>query len=245
MTSVLQTLVINLDDSADRLDLIRADLDAAAIAWSRLPATEPNSATWSQDPLYHPIKAIKMNGVDLTRGEFGCFKSHLDAVGRFLEGEATHLLVLEDDASVEPDTAAALEDLLRELRRSLGNDWSCLNLAQAYGKRRRPLFTYSGGTVFRAYYFPISTAGLLWTRPGAHAFSAAVQKEGIYLPVDQWLRLHLARTGSGLSLERPIISLRSLPSTILSRPQRRHRIAGLRRRIPSYWHSIRHQIKRT
>ena len=241
----LQTRVINLDRSPDRLARIATDLDQIGLEWSRLRAVEPDAAGNTEQFLYNRKTAMRLHGIDLTRGEIGCFASHVQALKEFLDGNAAALLVLEDDA--EPDAAFAqgLTQSLDTLRNLPDLRWSCLNLAANYHKRNRPLAPAGDRMLLRAYYFPISTAGLLWSRTGAQSFLRHVATAGACLPVDQQLRRHLAQTGLGLAYDRPLLRLRAEQSTIDERPASRRQFARVRRNLPNYLHAALHHLRRT
>jgi glycosyl transferase family 25 len=119
-------------------------------------------------------------------------------------------------------------------------EWHCLNLTEIYRKRRRLLADVGPWRLYRAYYFPILTSGLLWSRPGAVSFLQHVRDRGIFLPVDQQLRFHLAETGMGLSLDRPAIRLVHYVSTIQlsSDVLKRHHLSRLLRNVHNYWYAF-------
>ena len=241
----LQTRVINLDRSPDRLARIATDLDQIGLEWRRLRAVEPDAAGDTEQFLYNRNAAMQFHGIDMTLGEIGCFASHVQALKEFLDGNAAALLVLEDDA--EPDAAFAqgLTQSLDTLRNLTDLRWSCVNLAAGYHKRNRPLAPVGDRMLLRAYYFPILTAGLLWSRTGAQCFLRHVATAGAYLPVDQQLRRHLAQTGLGLAFDRPLLRLRAEKSTIDDRPTARRQLARVRRNLPNYLHAALHQLRRT
>lgn len=132
--------VINLDRCEDRLQHITAELAAVGLQWERLAAVEPPAHGYLAHPLYRAGKAKRFHGVDLARGEIGCFLSHIEALQTFLDSGRTHLLVLEDDVDLPPDFQPFLADLTTELNR-LAWDWSCLNLSASYGKRCKSICT--------------------------------------------------------------------------------------------------------
>jgi len=230
--------VINLDRCEDRLQHITAELAAVGLQWERLAAVEPTADGYLAHPLYRAGKAKRFHGVDLARGEIGCFLSHIEALQTFLDSGRTHLLVPEDDVDLPPDFQPFLTDLTTELKR-LAWDWSCLNLSASYDKRYKSICTpampsFKGRTLRRAFYFPTLTSALLWSRSGAQAFLEHVRRHGMYLPVDQQLRAHLAKTGRGLSLSTPVVDLLPMPTSIEARINQRHPMARLRRNAANY-----------
>jgi glycosyl transferase family 25 len=243
MSSSIEIRVINLERSKDRLELISSDLESAGLQWSRLEAIEPDNSSFLSHALYRRKKAQSLNNRDLTKGELGCFLSHLGALKEFLDGTNNCLLVLEDDVLIAPDAARDFLSLPQLLDSKLGNTWHCANLTMPYHKRYRKLFELNSIQVRRAFYFPLLASALLWTRPGAMDFLQSVLLGGIYLPVDDQVRSHLARTGLGLSLSKPLFALRSFPTTISLRPADRPGIlSALRKKLPSYFHAYRNQL---
>jgi glycosyl transferase family 25 len=243
MSDPIEIRVINLERSKDRLELIASDLDSAGLQWKRLEAVELDNLSFLSQPLYNRKKALLVNNRDLTRGELGCFLSHLAALNEFLDGTSEYLLALEDDVLVSPEAASNLLGLPQLLDGKLGNTWHCTNLTMSYDKRFRTLFDFNSIQVRRAFYFPLLASALLWTRQGARDFRASILRSGIYLPVDDQVRAHLAKTGLGLSVSRPLFELRSFPTTIALRPADRPGIlSALRKKLPSYFYAYRHQL---
>ncbi len=243
MSPSIEIRVINLERSKDRLDLIRSDLDSAGLQWTRLDAIELDNSSFLRHPMYRRKRSRSVNNRDLTRGELGCFLSHMAALNEFLDGTKDYLLVLEDDVLVASDAASDFLGLPQLLDSKLGKAWHCANLTMSYDKRYRTLFVFNSIQLRRAFYFPLLASALLWSRQGARDFLDSVLRSGIYLPFDDQVRSHLATTGLGISLSRPLFALRSFPTTIASRPSVRPGIlSSLIRKVPSYFHAYRNQL---
>jgi glycosyl transferase family 25 len=244
MSASIQIRVINLASSTDRMALIAKDLESAGLQWERLEAVELGNSAFLSQPLYNRNRALSVNNRDLTKGELGCFLSHMAALNQFLDGTSEYLLVLEDDVLVSSEAASHFLELPQLLDGKLGNSWHCANLTMSYNKRFRTLFTFDSIQLRRAFYFPLTTSALLWTRQGARDFRDSVLRSGIFLPVDDQVRSHLAKTGLGLSLSRPLFELRSFPTTIASRPSVRQGIlSSLKKKVPNYLHAYRNQLR--
>lgn len=238
MIADLQIRVINLDRSTGRLQSIADDLNRAGLNWKRLRAVEPSVSDYHE--LYRGQQAKKYNGRHLTRGEIGCFLSHLCAIEAFLSSGEDCFLVLEDDVSIVDELVPVLSEVLHHLQSKDVAQWHCLNLTATYRSRRRLLVERDRWKLYRAYYFPILTSGLLWSRGGAESFLAHVKGKGIFLPVDQQLRFHLAETGRGLSLDRPALRLRDYSSTVQSPSvvSRRYHVPRLMRNFHNYLYAF-------
>ena len=244
MSAPIEIRVINLERSKDRLEFIASDLDSAGLQWSRLEAIEPDDPSFLCHSLYSRKKAQSLHERDLTKGELGCFLSHLAALNEFLDGTNEYLLVLEDDVTFTTGAAMDFLELPSVLDRKLGSAWHCANLTMSYDKRFKSLFDFGSIQVRRAYYFPLLSSALLWSRQGARDFHKSVLDGGIRRPVDDQLRCHLAKTGLGLSMSSPLFQLRSLSTTIDLRPSARRTspIVAWRRKFPTYFHAFRNQI---
>jgi glycosyl transferase family 25 len=234
-----------LDRSADRLRSVASDLDGANLNWVRFRAVEPPLSTYLDHHLYNSRLARKFNGVDLNRGQMGCFLSHIGVIEAFLSSDDAYLLVLEDDVAIVDDSVRVLSEVLAYLRAGHVKGWQCLNLTEVYSKRRRLIVGFDSWRLYRAYYFPILTSGLLWSRSGAKSFLNHVLSKGVFLPVDQQLRFHLAEVGGGLSLGCPVIQLRNYSSTIqlLSGVAGRHHVSRFTRNLHNYWFAFVAQLK--
>ena len=125
--------------------------------------------------------------------------------------------MLEDDVKFPAEARPALDQIIAFLQGNKELEWDCLNLTETYAKRRRLLHERPSWSLFRAYYFPMLASGLLWSREGAVRFLEHVERTGIFLPVDQQIRFHLAHRGRGLSLDRPLLQLHALATTIEAR----------------------------
>jgi len=80
--------VINLATRPDRLALISAELQKAGLAFETQVAVDG--------------QALGFQSKFLSKGEIGCFKSHVSAMRRQTEAGAPFSLILEDDATLSP-----------------------------------------------------------------------------------------------------------------------------------------------
>jgi GR25 family glycosyltransferase involved in LPS biosynthesis len=80
--------VINLANRPDRLASISSQLKDAGLSFENLVAVDG--------------KKLGIESKFLSMGEIGCFKSHVDAMRRQVETEASYSLILEDDAVLTP-----------------------------------------------------------------------------------------------------------------------------------------------
>lgn len=242
-------LVINLDRSKERLRAIAENLSGIGLDWARFSAISPHSL--SQCPLYRPKASFLSNKLNI--GELGCFLSHLACLENFISGTAEQLLVLEDDVSIDQQGLFAIRALYERLQQPDIKGWQCVNLSNAYRKKRLCIGTVGQSRLFRAWQFPLLTSALLWSRNGAKAFHAYVSESGIWGPVDNQLRYFLAASGLGLSLDPPPVNLCDMGSLIRSADVQSSSLLGkfdparLRERVPVYalasWHSLMFDIR--
>jgi GR25 family glycosyltransferase involved in LPS biosynthesis len=86
--SELLIQVINLAKRPDRLALISADLDKAGLKFETQVAVDGQT--------------VESSSKFLSKGEIGCFKSHVNSMRRQVEVGAPFSLILEDDAVLSP-----------------------------------------------------------------------------------------------------------------------------------------------
>lgn len=243
----IATFVINLDSSTDRMEAISAQLQTCRLEYTRLSAVDLRQQDPHQHQEYDHQKTMSFTGRPLKGGEIGCYLSHLKAARAFLETEASFGLVLEDDASIPSDLRMQLDTLTPLLERD--PDWELVNLGR-HPKQFRHFFAQAGASeLFKAFYFPVTTTALLWSRQGAEAFIAA--HEGVYTPVDHYFRHLMCQRGTGFALKPAVITTTGADSeinagedkpTLVDRlTPKRANIAQTRRQIRNYFRAARHR----
>ena len=169
-------IVINLDRDVERMAHMRAQLDAAGLPFQRFSAIQG-------DKLLPDLSAYFSGCRTLSRGEIGCYASHLRICTMMAQGRLpSPLLVLEDDIAFQPDFTKTLRALLAALpaqwdivRLSFPTKRSTLRVAPL--NARHDLVRYS--------HVPPSTGAYLLSQTGARKFLAERTRE---LPIDQDLR---------------------------------------------------------
>ncbi|WP_439156087.1 glycosyltransferase family 25 protein [Yoonia sp.] len=239
--------VINLDRSPERLRAIGADLDQMGSVWSRLRAVEPGEDYVSTTRIYNRARANYLFGRDLTRGEVGCFLSHLAALRDLLLSECDVGLILEDDAQLHQNIGQLIDEVSATLSIKVPL-WACVNLSYTVDLRRRMVAPVTGNNLYRAYQFPLLSSALLWQKDQAKAFVEWCEGAGLYAPFDNQLRDWIALGNCGISLEYPPVGLRAFPTTIEDRPVATSSCGytrkinkftrfELRQKVPLYWRS--------
>lgn len=209
--SGIATFLINLDGSPDRLASATAQLEAARIAFTRVPAFDGRPLDLSQLPDYDLTAAMTYMGRPLRGGEIGCYYSHLDCARRFLNSDAEYGVVLEDDMQLASGAFDTLRSALDWLR-GQSVDWDVINIGADRLKYVTPLITINGHTLLRAHYFPMTTTGIVWSRRGAAAF--VEEHRSIFAPVDNFLREWQCVQDRGFSFAPPLITTIGVESDI-------------------------------
>lgn len=246
--------LINLDGSDDRLNSATRQLQAAGLDFERVPAFDGRGLSVDEFPDYNPDKTQDYMGRPLRGGEIGCYLSHLESARRFLSNGAKYGLVLEDDMKLADGFASGLVQIMDWLDAQAA-DWFLINIGANKHKIFTPLTDFTIGGVdyqlTRAHYFPMTTTGLIWSRPGAEAFVAA--HDQIFCPVDHWFRYWLTRNDRGLATWPALVSTTEAESEITadSAPKRsatgRHKFYGLikqRRLMVDKILALRHKWRR-
>lgn len=113
MIPKLKTLLINLDRSPQRLQLMQQRLEKTRLSWQRVPAVEGKFLNIVEDPRVSLSCYRKRHGKVLNPAEVGCYLSHIKALETFLADPAANFaLILEDDIDFAADFTHVLHDLL-------------------------------------------------------------------------------------------------------------------------------------
>jgi len=108
---LINIYVLNLDHHAERLKEIKSNLNRQSLNWKRFPAIDGLKITEEVlDELTAPTGPIPR----MTIGARACTASHLKILHAFLETDATHALILEDDAEISGSLANDLSKILKE-----------------------------------------------------------------------------------------------------------------------------------
>ncbi len=221
------TYLINLDGSMDRLYEATAQLDAAGLSFQRVSAVDGRKLAIDQYPDYDDARAMAYMGRPLRGGEIGCYLSHLDCARRFLATDAAQALVLEDDMHLAPGFSEGVQHVLDWLAgKSL--DWDLIHLGPNKHRIYTALHSFDAAgrhyALTRAHYFPMTTTGLIWSRPGAQAF---VDGHGsIWAPVDNYFRHWQTRADRGLAIWPPLVTTTGAESEIANSGANRRSVAG-------------------
>lgn len=207
----IETYLINLDGSDERLVSASAQLQAQGVPFTRVPAVDGRKFDLDALPYYDKERAVRYMGRPLRGGEIGCYLSHLDCAQRFLDSGADYGVVLEDDMQLSPRAWEQVMATLTWLHHS-PEDWDVLHIAADRHKYVTPLERFGAHTLVRAHYFPMTTTAIIWRRQGAERLLA--EHQTIWAPIDNLLREWQSTTNKGLSIDPPLVSTTGAESDI-------------------------------
>src|SRR5262245_33225985 len=118
--------VISLRRSAERRAYITSHLGRLGLPFELIDAVDGRAlAPQELDASYSPQEALRHCGRGLTSGDIGCSLSHLALYRKQLDLGLDEVVVLEDDAVIEP----ALVEILHA-RESLPPDWELVSFVR-------------------------------------------------------------------------------------------------------------------
>lgn len=151
-------LLINLDRDAARLAHMARRLEAAGLAFERVPAVLGAQLPADLAPFFAGTTALKP-------GEIGCYASHLAIHRRIAAGEfGPAVLVLEDDLDFGPGFGATLAAILARLPAG----WDVVRLSNPPKRAYVPVAALPGGAeIVRYSKIPNNTGASLVSPSGA------------------------------------------------------------------------------
>lgn len=200
----IETYLINLDGSNERLQNATHQLNAQNVVFNRFSAVDGRGKPLSSFDSYNSEKAQEVMGRDLLNGEIGCYLSHLGCIEKFLRTDSDYLIVLEDDMKLSEDFKTSIQNILNYLDTHPNIDWYLINIGAKKKKLYKTLVKLSDLELNRAFYFPIRTIGLIWSRRGAEEF-LKVGRE-MHAPIDNFLQTWLSHNAKGLSVWQPLVA---------------------------------------
>ena len=182
--SDLATFVLNLDRHPARLQKMVNQLSDQGLQWERYPAIDAAKLSPADlDKLVAPAGPIPR----MPLGARACTASHIAMLGHFLQTEASHALILEDDAELAPEMGRTLRRILDEGGVEILN----INRQTPRGqdKRlvvgRRSRLYVNGQSVYDLVGIHYGTAGYVISRTAAQAVLKQYQHPN--MPIDHIL----------------------------------------------------------
>lgn len=242
-------LVINLDGSTDRWDRLSEHLNEAQVTHERISAVDGRKFDLASLDYYDTDRSVRYMGRGLVGGEIGCYLSHVEAVRTFLDLGGKHCLVLEDDSIPDRELVRIVHEVTACLG-SLDPDWRIVNLGNPSLKISTPVRDIQTNkktyTLCKAFYFPMTTGAILWSRKGAEDFLSEHGK--LFAPIDNYLRHWITRAGGGYAFSPRPVETTEAESEIANAPRsrnRRSKLYGLRKQrrlLIDKWIALRHKL---
>lgn len=206
-----QIYLINLDTSVDRLAQADSHLKKYHMDYERISAVDGRKLDVMSYPDYDSGQAWSNMGRDLLGAEIGCYLSHVKCVEAFLASDSDYAIVLEDDLQIDSDFLKIIDQAILWLDQHQ-NDWYLINIGTNKKKLSQCLKQIEDYQLLKAYYFPVLTLGLVWSRTGAQEFLNTQRK--IYAPIDVTLQSWLTANAKGLSFYPALIHATGVASDI-------------------------------
>ena len=214
----IATYLINLDGSDARMAAASTQLQQYGIAFERIAAVDGRKFEVDKHPQYNKTRALRYMGRDLVGGELGCYMSHMKCAETFLASDADIAIVIEDDMACSYNFVPSIVQAIEWLQNHGRADWQVFNVGNQKMKISTPLCTIAGdaqaAVLHAAHYFPMTTTGVVWSRAGASEFLNQTQEQGIFAPVDNFLRYWQTRAAKGYCFWPPLLSTTGVGSDI-------------------------------
>lgn len=207
----LGVYLINLDSSTDRLAQASAELKKHNIEFERISAVDGRKLDVQTYEAYNSKQANALMGRDLLGAEIGCFLSHKCCVAEFLASDYDFVIVVEDDLEVISDLVITIEKTIQWLEKNQ-KGWYLINIGSTKRKLSKKLHQIGNHHLLKAYYFPVLTLGLVWSREGAQAFQNDLTQ--INAPIDVALQSWLTDLSRGYSIYPPLVQPNGAESDI-------------------------------
>lgn len=215
-----QIMVINLNDSVERLESFRRQIEPENVNWSRLSAVDGRYGMPNGNFIYDEDQAVIRHDRPLRNGEIGCYLSHIKALENFISSQEKYAIIFEDDVKIPSGSIAKIKSISTKLDELYGDHWDCLNFGASQRKGFQSFaFDCLDMKILRSTYLPVSLPGVLWSRAGAKALLNDKISKIIRGPIDTEMRSFFARRGRSFVPEMPITSRFDFKSDIgLSAP---------------------------
>ncbi|WP_157981043.1 glycosyltransferase family 25 protein [Pseudidiomarina insulisalsae] len=179
-----KVLVINLERSPERWRNVKAQLEATGLPFERIDAVAGDTLGETAIARVFDSDAARNNyHYQLSRGEIGCYLSHLKAWQTILDEQLDYAIVLEDDVVLDPKFSS-----LPEAVAQCSESWDLIKVAAPFKQQKSYLLDNFAG--FRWVRFkkpPMGACGHIVSAAGAKKLLA--QRPPFHRPVDvdlQW-----------------------------------------------------------
>ncbi|MFC0445772.1 glycosyltransferase family 25 protein [Pseudidiomarina halophila] len=234
-----KVLVINLERSPQRWHAMVEQLEASGLPYERVEAVAGDTLTAEQIAQVFDSKAARHNyHYQLSRGEIGCYLSHLKAWQTILNQQLDYAIVLEDDVVLD-----AKFRLLPKVIVQCDEAWDLIKIAAPFKQQKSYVLNQLDG--FRSVRFkkpPMGACGHVVSAAGAAKLLA--QRPPFFRPVDvdlQW-QTELGLVVRGL-MPFPVDNSHQHGSDIFAMGDRRKQpqrpLLRVKHQLMLYWDSLR------
>lgn len=175
--STFSVVIINLDRDADRLAYVKRQLDGLGLPFERFAAVSGTDLPPNVRPFFSPSED---GSGFLSKGEIGCYGSHLSVYQRIVSGEIpAPALVLEDDVLLP----ANLKEIVAATLQKAPAGWDMIRLSSPAKRAFVAVAKVDDShTLARYSISPGSNGAILISKSGARKFLKPVERS---LPIDQ------------------------------------------------------------
>jgi len=163
----MNTYVINLDRSTDRLEAITRQLGELGLPFLRIPAVDGKQASPEQKACIDERSYQRKHGKPSLPGELGCYLSHVKAIQTFMLSDAPFALILEDDAIFGEGFVDAVYELIRHPKK-----WDMVKLSGVHSGTPVSVFTLNADYDLAVMFSKCTcSSAYLINRTAAQAYS--------------------------------------------------------------------------
>ena len=180
MNLKMKIFVINLEDSVDRWQKIKSQLELQNLEYERISALDLRRQNNKHLIAYYNRKKNYFGYKrDLSLGEIGCYLSHRECWKRIWHDEIEFAIILEDDIRLIGD----LNEVIHSLNTVDINYWEYLKIGETPIKRSKKTAIVKGKFSFVRYRkLPSGTFAQIVNKSGAKKLLE--NSQDIYRPVD-------------------------------------------------------------
>lgn len=117
--------VINLDSSKGRWSKIKSQLDEFKLEYERIPAVDGKLIS-SSNKMYDSSKNRTHFHINMSKGEIGCYLSHIKCWKKIIDEKLDYAIIIEDDVKILQD----LSKIKELLNANLFPEWDYIKIGE-------------------------------------------------------------------------------------------------------------------
>lgn len=164
---------ISLRGAVERRRFMSEQFERLGLGFDFFDAIEPDPATYASDADYDARFRERAHGRQMSRGEVGCYRSHLAVWRALAQGDRDVACVIEDDVRLGPGFGDAVDGLVAG-----PVDWDFVRLSSLFERRwRRRVRDVAPGLALVDFFdAPRGTQAYLIRRDAARRMAAALAR---------------------------------------------------------------------